>query len=138
MGDLKACTVAAIIPAAAGSHSLHVKSGQAPRTANHEGQAEPPAKMGDLLNAGRELKSRKISHAPGVRQQRGSDAKTDYVCPRIELNAELRIRAGQARHPAVERIKQNRQTDGLCGVIERIRLQYRTRQRRDARVVTAQ
>src|SRR5579862_559427 len=58
------------------------------------------------------------AHAPGKCQSGWSDSKTDHVGQRIELLAEFAARARGTGHKTVEGIEQDRQADGLGGVIQ--------------------
>jgi hypothetical protein len=62
--------------------------------------------------------SRHAAVAPGVSENGRGDAKTYDIGQRIELHAEFRVGAGHARDAPVQRVEQNGNTDGFCGVIE--------------------
>src|ERR1700730_19064340 len=101
-------------------------------------QAEPPAEVRDLLDTWHGVKPGQVANPPRISEQRRSDPKADHVGERIELLAELRVRPGQPRHSAVERIKQDRQANGFRCVVERIGLLNGAEQRGYAGIVAAQ
>ena len=58
------------------------------------------------------------SNTPCIREYGGSDAETDHVSQGIELHAEFSVGSGQTSDAAIERIENNRDANGLCGLVE--------------------
>src|SRR6267142_556017 len=115
-------------------HPLHVKPREAPRAANEEEQAAHPAKQSELVQRLR-AHGGDASNAPRIRENRWRHAKTDNIRQGVELHSKLRVRPRHSSDAAVQRIKQDRQSNRLRCMVKIIR---RPHQRRDDGVIAPQ
>ena len=129
MGTFQACTIAAIIPAAAGRghahkiaqpagrHAVHVEARQPPGAAEGKCQAHQPCQIVDVARFGN-IALRDGAHSPGVGQNRRRNSKADHVRQGIELLAELGIGVSDSRNETVECVEDNSETDCSRRIIQ--------------------
>ena len=115
-------------------HALHVEPRQSPGTANQKRQAADPAKLVHLLKCNTAILWQG-TQSPSVCQDRRRDSETHDVRDRIKLHAEIGVCLQQPRQPAIQRIKQDCEANGLCGMVKII---SSAQQRRHNRKVAAE